>query len=81
MLWTPPYGGEPRNIPVTWIHPDNQEPWYILLQSGIGNNSFHMIWRYSDNLYRRETIEALADNYLEVLRAMAALPLQSPKEF
>jgi amino acid adenylation domain-containing protein/non-ribosomal peptide synthase protein (TIGR01720 family) len=74
-LWTPPNGGAPRNIQVPFMHPDNQEAWYILLNSGIRNNRFYMHWRYSENLYRRETIEALADNYLTALRAMAALPV------
>jgi amino acid adenylation domain-containing protein/non-ribosomal peptide synthase protein (TIGR01720 family) len=74
IVWAPPGGGERRNIDITWIHPDNQEAWHILLKSGISNNRFHMIWRYSENLYRRETIETLAENYLAVLRAMIALP-------
>jgi non-ribosomal peptide synthase protein (TIGR01720 family) len=74
MTWTPP-GGAPRKIDMTWIHPDNQQAWYILLHSGIWKNRFYMHWRYSENLYRRETIEALTENYLAVLRAMAALPV------
>jgi non-ribosomal peptide synthase protein (TIGR01720 family) len=75
FIWTPPDGGEPRNIRVPFMHPDNQEAWYILLNSGIMNNRFHIHWRYSENLYRRETIETLAENYLAALRAMAALPV------
>lgn len=74
FTWTPPDGGESRNIHVPFMHPDNQEGWYILLNGGIRNNRYHVHWRYSENLYRRETVEALADNYLAVLRAMAALP-------
>jgi non-ribosomal peptide synthase protein (TIGR01720 family) len=77
FMWTSPDGGESRNIRVPFMHPDNQEAWFILLNSGITNNRFHINWRYSENLYRKETIEALADNYLTVLRAMAALPKAS----
>jgi non-ribosomal peptide synthase protein (TIGR01720 family) len=75
FVWTPPGGGEPRNIHMPFMHPDNQEAWFILLNSGIRNNRFHIHWRYSENLYRKETIEALADNCLAVLRAMATLPM------
>ena len=31
-----------------------------------------MAWRYSDNLYRRATIERLAQSYLSALRALVA---------
>lgn len=73
FIWTPPEGGAPRNIQVPFMHPDNQEAWYILLNCGIRNSRFYVNWRYSENLYRRETIEALAENYLSVLRAIATV--------
>jgi len=38
----------------------------------VAQGRFHMEWRYSAELHRRETIEALAQRYVETLRAVIA---------
>ena len=38
----------------------------------VAQGRFHIAWRYSADLHRRETIEALAQRYVETLRAIIA---------
>ena len=50
----------------------------IELNSGITGGRLQMVWTYGENLYRQETIEALAEKTLGSVRDLIAESLSSP---
>jgi non-ribosomal peptide synthase protein (TIGR01720 family) len=43
---------------------------FITCQVGIMNDQLHTYWEYSENIHRRETIETVARNYMEMLQVL-----------
>ncbi|WP_161975702.1 non-ribosomal peptide synthase/polyketide synthase [Tengunoibacter tsumagoiensis] len=53
-----------------------QRPHLLDINGSISGNQLHLAWTYSENMYRRETIEAVAQSFLQALRDIIAHCLQ-----
>ena len=48
-------------------HPQGKQPYLVAINARIMNSVLQVNWSYSEAVYRRETIESLANNYLAAL--------------
>jgi non-ribosomal peptide synthase protein (TIGR01720 family) len=55
-----------------WRHPQNDRCDLLYCPAYIANNQLVVRWEYSENIYRRATIEAVANDFMEALRALVA---------
>ena len=51
---------------------EEERRYLIEITGGISGGRLHLVWTYSGNLHRRETIEAVAERAMEVLREVVA---------
>lgn len=56
--------------------PKSQHWTLIVCRTWITNNELYTEWSYSENLYRRTTIEAVGDAFIEVLQTLALIGRQ-----
>lgn len=56
--------------------PQELRPRLLVLDISIVDGRLHWLWQYSENIYQRSTIEALAKKHIEVLRMLVGYFLQ-----
>ncbi len=56
----------------SWINPDNQTPWYLLISVNEVNGVVHIYWDYSAAIYDHKTILQLATRFDQVLREIVS---------
>jgi amino acid adenylation domain-containing protein/non-ribosomal peptide synthase protein (TIGR01720 family) len=56
---------------LTWIHPQNQRAFILILQSRI-TDRLNLWWNFSTNIHKESTIQKLAQDCLRILRSLIA---------
>jgi non-ribosomal peptide synthase protein (TIGR01720 family) len=49
-----------------------RRPYLLSINGGVEDGRLRMVWTYSENIHRRETVTAVAEGFVEALRSLIA---------